>query len=145
EDQLEALAAARIEPALALQDDGRFLYLFTHDLGFAPPRVLGTEVYQLTETTDLYLVPADLSLEMPHTKPFGGFRGVPRIGLPPIAAHEADKNLAVEPRPLTVNPLITQILAATSQANWFQDVKDLSGENTVIIGGQTRTILTRYS
>ena len=44
-----------------------------------------------------------------------------------------------------MNPLVAAIVDATSQAAWFQYVKDLSGENSVVVGGRSRTISTRYS
>jgi hypothetical protein len=107
--------------------------------------VPGARAFALSPTADLYLLPPDASVEIPRVKPLAGFRGVPRIALPPVVAHDADKGAAASPSSFTANPLVTQLLASTSQAMWFQDVKDLSGENTVVVGGNTTTILTRYS
>jgi hypothetical protein len=47
--------------------------------------------------------------------------------------------------PSAFNPLVAQILASTNQPSWYQFVRDLSGDNPVVIGGQTFTITTRYS
>src|SRR5262249_18516638 len=113
--------------------------------GFAAPQIAAAASYPLGPTSQLYLIPTDLSFELPRVKPFGAFRGVPRIGLAEVKPHAADVDEDGVTHSLVANPLVTQIVNATSQAQWFQDVKDLSGENTVVVGGVTRTIMTRYS
>src|SRR4029078_8530566 len=92
----------------------------------------------------LYLIGTEQSFDLPHVRPHGGFRGIPRVALPLFPIHEADAPL-VPPSPMSVNPFVTQIVNATSQANWFGYVKDLSGENVVVIGDDFTTIRTRYS
>ena len=144
ERELAAVAAKGLQPIVKLADQGEFLTLLSHEPGYAGPSIPGIEPHHLTATSDLYLVVPDLSFQFPRVRPLAGFRGIPRIALPPLETAPAD--LEAEPdTSLAVNPYVTQIVNATSQANWFQDVKDLSGENTVVIGGQTRTILTRWS
>jgi hypothetical protein len=109
------------------------------------PAATGAKIFTLTPEVDLYLFPAEAAVELPIVKPYGGFQAIPRVPLPPKVAHPADLQAESTRAPATVNPLVSQILAATSQASWFQFVKDMSGENPVTIGGQTWTISTRYS
>ena len=142
---LQSLAELKIEPRLKLRDEGQWIYLLSHAEGFAAPLVPEAATYTLGPTSALYLLPPDRSFELPRARPFGGFRGVPRIGLPESKPHAADLDENGYAHALTANPLVTQIVNATSQALWFQDVKDLSGENTVVVGGITRTINTRWS
>ena len=142
DDAILALAERGIEPIAALEDDGSWMYLLHHAPGFAAPSLSGARVLSLSPEADLYLFGKGLPVEVPRLKPHAAFQGVPRLPLPPVEPHPAD--LAVGAK-LVVNPLVQQIVDATSQAAWFQYVKDLSGENPVVIGGQTWTISTRYS
>ena len=86
-------------------------------------------VLTLSPTTDLYLFPAELRVALPRVKPQGGFMAIPRRALPTFTPRPADRSAgAAESAPAgPPNPLVSQILAATSQDVWFQDVKDLSG------------------
>ena len=142
--QLAALAAEEALPALKVRDEGQWIYSLSHRPGFVAPLPAGASAHALTPSIDLYLFPGSAPVSLPRVKPRGAFKGVARIGLPPIQPHPAD--LASGPKsPDTANPLVQQIVNATDQAIWFQTVKDLSGENPVVIGGQTWTISTRYS
>ena len=139
-----ALSAKGISALNDISDDGSWIYLFHHREGFAPPAVAGARIVELTPTQALFLFPKGAPVVLPRVKPYGAFQGVPRLPLPPVVPHPAD--LAPETRASrTPSPLVQQILDATSQAIWYQDVKDLSGENPVDIGGQMWTITTRYA
>ena len=146
---LGLLAAKGLEPAFRTPDGGEWIYLLSHRDGFAAPPVPdGATVHPITSDTDLYLFARGAEVELPPVKPFAAFRAVPRTPLPPLEPHASDKELvsgAAPAAPLTVNPLVTQIVNGTSQANWYQYEKDVSGENPVVIGGTTYTIRTRYS
>lgn len=142
---LQSLAGLKIEPTLKVHDDGQWIYMLTHQEGFPAPLVVEAAIYELSSTADLYLLASDRSFELPRAKPYGAFHGVPRIAMPVIEPHVADLSVAGPAHTLTVNPLVTQIVNATSQANWYQYEKDVSGENSVIIGGNTFTIRTRYT
>jgi hypothetical protein len=142
-DQVAALAARGLEPGARIADEGQWLYLFHHPAGLVVPQVPGGTVHPLTGTLDLYTFPMGSRVELPRVKPRGGFRAVPRVALDPLAPHPADRVPAAAPT--AANPLVQAIVNATDQPTWFQSVKDLSGENPVVVGGVQRTILTRYS
>jgi len=74
-------------------------------------------------------------MDLPRLKFHGLFHGVPRVALPPVRVHPADAAAAVAPRLALALPLVQQIVDATSQASWFQDVRDLSGDSDVTIPG----------
>lgn len=143
---IDRLAARGIVAISQFPDAGQWMYLLHHRPGFAAPAAAGATIYTLTPEVDLYLFPATAKVELPRVKPYAGFQAIPRMPLPPRQPHPADlAPQASGPGTDAPNPLVAQILAATSQAGWFQFVKDLSGENTVTIGGQTWTISTRYT
>jgi hypothetical protein len=142
---LKNLAGLQIEPTLKVHDDGQWIYILSHQEGIAAPPVADVGSYPLGPASALYLIPSDMTFELPRVKPYGGFRGVPRSSLPETKPHAADVDEDGPSHNLVANPLVTQIVNATSQAQWFQDVKDMSGENTVVVGGVTRTIMTRWS
>ena len=141
---IERLSRRGVTPLAEIQDQGQSMYLLHHGPGFVPPSAPRASIYQLTPDIALYLFPEGSSVELPGVKPYAAFQGIPRIPLPPRVTHPAD--LAATPQaPTAFNPLVAQILAATSQPSWYQFVRDLSGDNPVVIGGQTFTITTRYS
>ena len=140
---IDALSRRGIVPMAQLPDAGQYLYLLHHRPGFAPPAVAGATIRALSPEADLYVFPAGTKVTLPRVKPYGAFQAIPRVPLPPRVPHPAD--LAPPPGPRAANPLVSSILASTSQASWFQFVRDLSGDNPVTIGGQTWTISTRYS
>jgi hypothetical protein len=144
---IERLSLRGLTPIAEYADDGQWMYLLHHRPGFVPPEATGAKIYTLTPETDLYLFPAGSKVELPHVKPYAAFQGVPRVPLPPRTTHPADLVAAAmtPAAPSVVNPLVAQILASTNQPSWFQFVRDLSGDNPVVIGGQTFTITTRYS
>ena len=144
DDAIQKLAEKGIVPIATVEDDGSWMYLLHHEAGFAAPALSGARVIALSPEADLYLFGKGTPVVLPRVKPFAAFQGVPRLPLPPVVPHFAD--LAAGAKSVTAaNPLVQQILDATSQPAWFQYVKDLSGENPVVIGGQTWTISTRYS
>lgn len=150
DDALAALAAEGIVPSFAVRDEAQWIYLFSHRPGVALPRAPGAQVEPLSSTTALFLWPGATRVVLPRTRPWGGFMALARLPLAPIEPHAADLAGAAGATgaaraPAAANPLVAQILAATDKATWFQDVKDLSGENPVDIGGQTWTISTRYT
>src|SRR5262245_35905224 len=141
---IERLSGRGITPIAEFHDDGQWIYMLHHRPGFVPPQTLGASIYRLSPEIDLYLFPAGSTVVLPRVKPYAAFQAVPRVPLPPRIPHPAD--LAASPStPAAFNPLVAQILAATSQASWFQMVRELSGDTSVVIGGQTFTITTRYS
>ena len=143
---VDRLSARGIVPVAQYDDDGQWMYLLHHRPGFVAPIALGAKIYALTPEIDLYLFPGEAKVELPNVKPFAGFQAIPRVPLPPLQTHPADLVAATSNRaPAAPNPLVQQILNATSQASWFQFVKDMSGENPVTIGGQPFTITTRWS
>ena len=144
DEALAKLAQAGIKPLARVPDAGQSMFLLHHDDGMLAPPNEGAAIYALSPAIDLYLYPAGTRVTHPIVRPRGAFMGVPRIPIGPMAPHAAD----LAPTPLApdlVNPLVTAIVNGTSQANWFQYVKDLSGENTVLVGGVFRTINSRYS
>ncbi len=142
---IERLSQRGITPIAEYVDNGQWMYLLHHRPGFDAPPAGGATIYALTSEIDLYLFPAATKVELPRVKPYAGFQAIPRVALPLRETHAADLAPTSTLAPNAVNPLVAQILAATSQPSWFQMVKDLSGENPVVIGGQTFTISTRYS
>ena len=64
---------------------------------------------------------------------------MPRVALPPVRVHPADAAEPPTPRPRCAASapiaLVQQIVDATSQASWFQYVRDLSGDSDVTIPG----------
>ena len=140
------LSELGITPLAEYVDDGQWMYLLHHRPGFVAPTVVGATIRALSPEADLYMFPVGSKVELPSVKPYAAFQGVPRIPLPPRVTHPADLAAAVAPAaPATVNPLVSQILASTSQASWYQMVRELSGDLPVVIGGQNFTITTRYS
>jgi hypothetical protein len=141
---LAKLAGAGIAPIVKLADSGQSMFLLHHEDGMVAPSNEGATIFGLSPAIDFYVYPAGNLVTHPYVKNRATFMGIPRVPVPPIAPHPADlepANLA----PDVVNPLVTQIVNGTSQANWFQYVKDLSGENPVLVGGVNRTINSRYS
>lgn len=137
---------ARGIAAIAQFDDlGQWMYLLHHRPGFIAPAAAGATIYTLTPEIDLYLFPASAKVVLPSVKPYAAFQAIPRVPLPPKATHPADLEAAASRTPTVANPLVSQILASTSQASWFQFVRDMSGDNPVTIGGQQWTITTRYT
>jgi hypothetical protein len=148
DEGIAKLSQRGITPVAEIVDDGQWMYLLHHRPGFPLPQVTGGTVTRLSDEIALYTFPAGTPVKLPKVKPQAAFQAVPRVPLPPREPHPADLAAATSgspASPTTVNPLVSQILAATSQTSWFQMVKDLSGENPVVIGGQTWTILTRYA
>ncbi len=143
---LSGLADEGVLPLVKVRDEGQWIYFFFHseDGAGRPAAPPEATVHLLSPTTDLWLFPGQSHTALPRVrKPAGTFFAVARTELAPITPHPAD--LAATAAPTVVNPLVQQIVNATDQATWFQDVRDLSGENPVTIGGQTFTISTRYS
>jgi Peptidase family M28 len=144
---IERLSQRGITPLAEYADGGDWMFLLHHRPGFEAPKATGATIHALSPETELYLFPAGSKVELPMVKPYAAFQGVPRIPLPPRVTHPADlaSALTLTRAPAAVNPLVSQILAATSQPSWFQMVRELSGDLPVVIGGQTYTISTRYS
>ncbi len=144
DDALSKLAQAGIVPIARVPDSGQAMFLLHHQDGMAAPSNPGATIYALSPSIDLYLYPAGMQVTHPFVKPRGAFMGIPRVPIGPMVPHAADLAPAAL-SPDVVNPLVTQIVNGTSQANWFQYVKDLSGENPTLVGGVMRTINSRYS
>jgi len=131
--QLEVLGAQGVEPIFSAPDHGEAIHVLSHDRYFRPPVLAGLRRFQINERAMLYLIPAGLEMDLPRRKLHGLFHGVPRVALPPVRVHPADAGGPLQP--LAPLPLVQQIVDATSQANWFQDVRDLSGDSDVTIPG----------
>jgi hypothetical protein len=131
--QLEVLGAQGIEPIFSAPDRGEGIHVLSHDRTFAPPALAGLRRFQINARAMLYLIPAGLEMELPGRKLHALFHGVPRVALPPVRVHPADAAGPLVP-PAAI-ALVQQIVDATSQANWFQDVRDLSGDSDVTIPG----------
>jgi hypothetical protein len=134
EAQLEALRVQGAEPLFSARDQGEAIYVLSHDHRFAPPALGGALRFRIDDRAMLYLFPAGLEMELPRLKLHALFHGVPRVPLPPVRVHPADAAVATA-RPAPPNPLVRQIVGATSQESWFQDVRDLSGDSDVTIPG----------
>src|SRR5437763_115089 len=77
----------------------------------------------------LYLIPESTRVNLPRVRLHTLAHGIPRVALPPVRLHAAD---AARPRTtLAPNALVQQIVNSTSQASWFQFVRDLSGDSDV--------------
>lgn len=146
DESIERLSLRGITPLAEYADSGQWMYLLHHKPGFTPPVIPEATIYVLGPETALYLFPPGTKTDLPRVKPNGAFQAIPRTPLPPIVPHPADLAAAAAPSMASAfNPLVAQILSATSQPSWFQFVRDLSGDNPVVIAGSTWTISTRYS
>ncbi len=133
EAQLDALRAQDVEPLFSAPDHGEGIYVLSHDRYFTPPVLAGLRRFKINEQAMLYLTPQGLEMDLPRLKLHALFHGVPRVALQPVRVHPAD---AAPPKALlTALPLVQQIVDATSQASWFQFVRDLSGDSDVTIPG----------
>lgn len=141
---LAKLAREGLLPIVQVPDSGQSMFLLHHEEGMVAPSNEGATIHALNREIDLYLYPAGMRVDHPYVKLRATFMGIPRIPIGPVVPHAADLAPAAL-TPSVVNPLVTEIVNGTSQANWFQYVKDLSGENPVLVGGVFRTISTRYS
>ncbi len=136
ETQLDELRAQGFEPVWSAPDHGEGIHVLSHDRYFTPPVLRGLVRFEINTRAMLYLIPAGLQMELPGLKLHALFHGVPRVALPPVRVHPADAAGFLAPiAPLAPIPLVQQIVDATSQANWFQDVRDLSGDSDVTIPG----------
>src|ERR1700724_122778 len=123
QSQLEVLGARGVEPIFRAADHGEGIHVLSHDRYFRPPVLAGLRRFRINDRAMLYLIPAGLEMELPGLKLHALFHGVPRVALPPVRVHPADAaGQGAPPAPL---PLGQQSVDATSQANWFQDVRDL--------------------
>ncbi len=135
EAQLDALRAQGIEPLWHVPDHGEGIHILSHD-GYFTPVLPGLVRFEINARAMLYLIPAGLMMKLPGLKLHALFHGVPRVALPPVRPHAADANLeATRDATLTPLPLVQQIVDTTSQASWFQFVRDLSGDSDVTIPG----------
>ncbi len=133
ESQLDVLRAQGIEPLFNARDHGESIQVLSHDDHFDPPVLAGAPRFRIDDQTMLYLIPAGVEMDLPRLKLHALFHGVPRIALPPVRIHPADK---AAPRPPSdPHKLVRQIVDATSQESWFQFVRDLSGDSDVTIPG----------
>jgi hypothetical protein len=131
-DQLDLLRKQGIEPIFSAPDNGEAIHVFSHDRYFRPPELSGILRFQISDQAMLYLIPAGLQIDLPRLKLHGLFHGVPRIALSPLRVHPADAAPQMSLAPIA---LVQQIVDATSQASWFQFVRDLSGDSDVTIPG----------
>lgn len=136
EAQLEGLRAQGVEPLFSARDHGEGIHVLSHDRSFTPPALSGLLRFRIDKGSMLYLIPAGLEMSLPQLKPLAMFHGVPRVALPPVRVHPADlAAMAAPPASPVPNGLVQQIVDATSQEGWFQDVRDLSGDSDVTIPG----------
>src|SRR5436305_12504593 len=125
--KLDALRAQGVEPLFSARDHGEGIHVLSHDRSFNPPVLAGVPRFQIDDQTMLYLIPAGVEMSLPRVKLRALAHGVPRIALPPVRVHPADK--VARPAPAAPNKLVRQIVDATRQDEWFQDVRDLSGDS----------------
>jgi hypothetical protein len=131
--QLDALKKQGIEPIFSAPDNGEAIHILSYDRFFAPPAFTGIPQFAINGQTLLYLIPASLSIDLPRLKFHALFHGVPRIPLAPVGVHTADSvNTQATLAPIG---LVQQIVDSTSQASWFQFVRDLSGDSDVTVPG----------
>jgi len=139
EAQLDGLRAQGIEPIFRAPDHGEGIHVLSHDRYFTPPVLPGVVRFEINARAMLYLIPSGVEMELPRLKFHGLFHGVPRVALAPVRVHPADAAVAagaVTPQALLAPiPLVQQIVDATSQASWFQFVRDLAGDSDVTIPG----------
>jgi hypothetical protein len=139
--QLDKLRAQGIEPVFSAADHGEAIHVLSHDQYFTPPIFIGVPRFQINDRAMLYLIPAGLEMDLPRLKLHALFHGVPRVPLSPVRAHSADAaslRIMSDSAPHTSLPpigLVQQIVDGTSQASWFQFVRDLSGDSDVTIPG----------
>ncbi|MFY9820787.1 MAG: M28 family peptidase, partial [Thermoanaerobaculia bacterium] len=145
EAQLGLLHVQGIDAIFKAPDHGEAIHVLSHDRYFTPPDLPGVARFEINRGAMLYLLPAGLQMDLPRLKLHGLFHGVPRVALAPVRVHPADAaaanaadiaaNTAAPQALLTPIPLVQQIVDATSQASWFQFVRDLSGDSDVTIPG----------
>jgi hypothetical protein len=135
--QLDGLRARGVEPVFSARDHGEGIHVLSHDRHLIPPVLAGLNRFRISDRAMLYLIPAGLEMELPRIKLHALFHGVPRVALPPVRVHPADIDHAsgAGARRSVPNRLVRQIVDATRQESWFQDVRDLSGDSDVTIPG----------
>ncbi|HEY4565179.1 MAG TPA: M28 family peptidase, partial [Thermoanaerobaculia bacterium] len=133
EDQLDGLRAQGVEPLFSARDHGESIQVLSHEPSLTPPVLAGVSRFRIDDRTMLYLIPAGAKTSLPRVKLRALFHGVPRVALPPVRVHPADQEAPKAAS--TSNPLVKRIVQATSQENWFQYVRDLSGDSDVTIPG----------
>src|SRR4051812_2668885 len=131
--QLDTLKAQGAEPIFTAPDNGEAIHVLSYDRYFTPPVIPGAPRFPINDRTMLYLIPAGLQIDLPRLKLHALFHGIPRVALPPLRGHPADA--ASAQMSLAPIGLVQQIVDATSQASWFQFVRDLSGDSDVTIPG----------
>jgi hypothetical protein len=131
--QLDSLRSQGIRPLFSVPDNGEAIHVLSHDRYLTPPVIPGLVSFPVNEGAMLYLIPAGNPAELPRLKLHALAHGVPRIPLPPLRVHPAD--LASPQAASAPIGLVQQIVDATSQASWFQFVRDLSGDSDVTIPG----------
>lgn len=130
--QLRALEARGIDPLFTSADHGEGIHVLSYDGWFTPPADLPGINFPINEHAILYLLPGDFRGTLPSLKFHGLFHGVPRVALAPIEQTRRAEAAPIGQAPLA---LVQQIVNATSQASWFQFVRDLSGDADVTIPG----------
>jgi hypothetical protein len=140
EVQLEGLRAQGVEPVFSVPDHGEGIHVLSHDRHLTPPVLAGLRRFRIDDRAMLYLIPAGVEMDLPRLKLHALFHGVPRVALPPVRLHPADaadavKSAAARPPSSAPSRLVRQIVDATRQESWFQDVRDLSGDSDVTIPG----------
>ena len=135
--QLDGLRAQGIEPVFSAPDHGEGIHVLSHDRYFTPPVFPGLPRFQINDRAMLYLIPAGLEMELPRLKLHALFHGVPRVALAagPRPSRRRRRRRGATPRRSAPIALVQQIVDATSQASWFQFVRDLSGDSDVTIPG----------
>ena len=133
---LNRLTGSAIAPILDRPDEGQGIYLLSHDEFFPEPALRLGWHGTIHEGAALYLFPVDgMRIELPGARLHGKFMGVPRIPLPAMRPHAADLAPPAQNFTAAANPLVQQIVNATSQASWYTFVRELSGDLAVTIPG----------
>jgi hypothetical protein len=129
------LRSRGVEPMFSAPDEGESIQVLSYDRWFAPPEIADAVRAPINDQAMLYLIAADREIELPRLKWHGLFHGVPRTALPPITQHPADAARTTGAPLPAANELVQQIVDSTSQASWFQFVRELSGDVDVTIPG----------
>ncbi|HUR02366.1 MAG TPA: M28 family peptidase [Nonomuraea sp.] len=137
DSQFDAVRAQGVSALFSIPDNGEALHILSYDRFFTPPNLPGLR-YRINAQAILYLLPAGTEMKLPRLKLHGLFHGVPRVPLSAVRPHAADIAAAASGPLASITaalPLVQQIVNATSQASWFQFVRDLSGDADVTIPG----------
>ena len=135
--QLDALRAQGIEPIFSAPDNGEGIHVLSHDRYFTPPVFPACAASRSTIGRCCISSPRGWRWTCRGSSCTRLFHGVPRVALAagPASIPPTPRQRRVQARLGPDRALVQQIVDATSQASWFQFVRDLSGDSDVTIPG----------